>query len=951
MDFKKKYLKYKEKYLALKQFAEELNNRQIQTGGITNDECNKLSETDLKRNGSNLLDDAIKSNNLEVVNCLLQKGVKFIYNSKYHTTIGFGSNNINLETYKKILEMLAINKDYGNIINIMNALLDSKFSSNTYIFLDTICSQNFDGLKDQLNSLIDIAIKFNLIDKINCLLKKGIKFTYDKKYHTTIGFGSNNINLDTYKRILEMLITNKDYNNIIKIMIALSSPSSLKFKENMDVFFDTIIAQKLDGLNSELNGLINIAIDFNLVDKINALLGKGVKFTYDPRYHTTIGYSSNNINLDTYKKILEILITNKEYDNIIKIMNALSSPKFISNIDEFFNIICTQKLDGLKDQLNSLINKAIDFNLVSRINCLLEKGVKFIYDPRYHTTIGFSSNNINLETYKRILEMLITNKDYGNIIKIMNALSTSKFKENIDVFFDTIIAQKLDGLNSELNGLINKAIDFNLVDKINALLGKGVKFIYDPRYHTTIDFSSNNINLDTYKKILEMLITNKDYKNILNIVLAVGIHFKVKSKLFFDMLIKNITKDEIDKYSDVDKASKLSSLLLVTTDFYFVEAAEWLSNIGAIYNLETNEILIIQEQILQKSELNKDKLYEDKPKYLLKLKYINKELRGVLSFVTYVSILYERDSKEFLDSFCNVLKTTSIKDDKNVLDNLYIVSNIAKLYNFTDNVECINSIIKTDIKVINDINLINREMNKNYMSLVYKVNVDQGIDLMLKFIYISSNDDNIEYLEILEKNINSDISKLTNISFYKSFIMELIEKYNGLTKDTKVQKILLILSRIYSAIKKYQLENYHKSEASKRSEVSKTPAIVKKLEGPKKPKLHKKLESPKNPTKSVNGSEIKSTDPLKDLQKCSADNNMLYEEKMKHLSCYSTKKGYKSTTKTNYDVSSEELSNVEQLNAKFRKCTEDTQNLRKEREENLDCYLYSKPAAKPWWKW
>ena len=753
MDFKKKYLKYKEKYLALKQFAEELNNRQIQTGGITNDECNKLSETDLKRNGSNLLDDAIKSNNLEVVNCLLQKGVKFIYNSKYHTTIGFGSNNINLETYKKILEMLAINKDYGNIINIMNALLDSKFSSNTYIFLDTICSQNFDGLKDQLNSLIDIAIKFNLIDKINCLLKKGIKFTYDKKYHTTIGFGSNNINLDTYKRILEMLITNKDYNNIIKIMIALSSPSSLKFKENMDVFFDTIIAQKLDGLNSELNGLINIAIDFNLVDKINALLGKGVKF------------------------------------------------------------------------------------------------------------------------------------------------------------------------------------------------------IYDPRYHTTIDFSSNNINLDTYKKILEMLITNKDYKNILNIVLAVGIHFKVKSKLFFDMLIKNITKDEIDKYSDVDKASKLSSLLLVTTDFYFVEAAEWLSNIGAIYNLETNEILIIQEQILQKSELNKDKLYEDKPKYLLKLKYINKELRGVLSFVTYVSILYERDSKEFLDSFCNVLKTTSIKDDKNVLDNLYIVSNIAKLYNFTDNVECINSIIKTDIKVINDINLINREMNKNYMSLVYKVNVDQGIDLMLKFIYISSNDDNIEYLEILEKNINSDISKLTNISFYKSFIMELIEKYNGLTKDTKVQKILLILSRIYSAIKKYQLENYHKSEASKRSEVSKTPAIVKKLEGPKKPKLHKKLESPKNPTKSVNGSEIKSTDPLKDLQKCSADNNMLYEEKMKHLSCYSTKKGYKSTTKTNYDVSSEELSNVEQLNAKFRKCTEDTQNLRKEREENLDCYLYSKPAAKPWWKW
>jgi hypothetical protein len=296
-----------------------------------------------------------------------------------------------------------------------------------------------------------------------------------------------------------------------------------------------------------------------------------------------------------------------------------------------------------------------------------------------------------------------------------------------------------------------------------------------------------------------------------------------------------------------------------------------------------------------------------------------------------------------------------------VLDNLYIVSNIAKLYNFTDNVECINSIIKTDIKVINDINLINREMNKNYISLVYKVNADQGIDLMLKFIYISPNDDNIEYLEILEKSINSDISKLTDISFYKSFIMRLIKKYNSMSKDTKIEKILLILSNIESAINTYQVEKY---EASKKSEVSKSPTIVKKLEGPKKPEplkkpeLLKKLESPKKPknsTKSVNGSErsteIKSTDPLKDLQKCSADNNMLYEEKMKHLSCYSTKKGYKSTTKTNYDVSSEELSNVEQLNAKFRKCTEDTQNLRKEREENLDCYLYSKPAAKPWWKW
>ena len=662
-----------------------------------------------------------------------------------------------------------------------------------------------------------------------------------------------------------------------------------------------------------------------------------------------------------------MLVSNKDYVNILNIMNALSVPfsKFNKNIDEFFNIICTQKIDGLKDELNSLINKSIDFNLVSRINCLLEKGVKFTYNPKYHTTIDFSSNNINLETYKRILEMLVSNKDYVNIVNIMNALSvSSKFKSNIDEFFDTIIAQKLDGLNSELNRLINIAIEFNLVDKINILLGKGVKFTYDPSYHKYMYRSSNNKNLETYKKILEMLITNKDYKNILNIVLALGRNFKLKSKQFFDMLITNITKAEIDKYSDVDKESKLSSLLFITTEFNFVEAAEWLSNIGAIYNLGTDEILIIQEQILQKSELNKDKLYEDKPKYLLKLKYINKGLRDVLSFVTYVSILYERDSKEFLDSFCNVLKTTNIKNDKNVFDNLYIVSNIAKLYNFTDNVECINSIIKTDIKVINDINLINREMNINYMSLVYKVNVEQGFELMLQFIEISPNDNSIEYLKILEKNINLDILKMVNIRSKRRFIIDFIKKYNSVAKDTKINEILLILSNIYSTFERQLIEDYQKSEDSKKSEPLKELESPKKSEALKKVEIPKKIKDPKKYVNSsersikkvqstVNTTEVKSTDVLKDLQKCSADNNMLYEGKIKHLSCYSKKKNYKSTTKINYDVSSEELSNVEQLNAKFRKCTEDTKNLRKEREENLDCYLYNNqvPAAKSWWHW
>ena len=529
----------------------------------------------------------------------------------------------------------------------------------------------------------------------------------------------------------------------------------------------------------------------------------------------------------------------------------------------------------------------------------------------------------------------------------MNALSvSSKFKSNIDVFFDTIIAQKLDGLNSELNRLINIAIEFNLVDKINILLGKGVKFTYDPSYHKYMYRSSNNKNLETYKKILEMLITNKDYKNILNIVPELGRHFKLKSKQFFDMLITNITKAEIDKYSDVDKESKLSSLLFITTEFNFVEAAEWLSNIGAIYNLGTHEIIDIQYKIMSiqgdkydKSEsinnINKDELLADKPKYLLKLKYINKGLCDVLLFVAYVSILYERDSKEFLDSFCNVLKTTNIKNDKNVFDNLYIVSNIAKLYNFTDNVECINSIIKTDIKVINDINLINREMNINYMLLLYKVDVHEGIKFMNNISNISvDHDDVIEYLEIINKNIKSDILRINDIFVVSAEIANLFEVYTFTNKginDTKMNKILLLSSNIYSILKTHpKFPKHH---------------------GPKKSKGSKKsVNSSEN---TVNTTEVKSTDVLKDLQKCSADNNMLYEGKIKHLSCYSKKKNYKSTTKINYDVSSEELSNVEQLNAKFRKCTEDTKNLRKEREENLDCYLYNNqvPAAKSWWHW
>jgi hypothetical protein len=717
MNFEKKYLKYKEKYISLKKLAEKSNNlyslRQI--GGLTIDECKTLSDTNLKIKGSNLLANAIESNNLEVINCLLEKGVKFVYNIKYGTEPDYiDESNRNLETYKKIIEMLATNKDYFHILKVVKGLKDStKFKKNLNDVIDTICDQNLDGLKDELNELIYIAFEFNLVDKIQKLLDKGIEFIYDPKYGRDFIIDESNRNLETYKKIIEMLATNKDYNNILKVVIGLKD-----------------------------------------------------------------------------------------------------STKFKANLNDVIDIVCDQNLDGLKDELKELI---------------------YI------------------------------------------------------------------------------AIDFNLVDKIQKLLDKGVKFIYKSEYLVNIYAIETNIKPETYKKILEMLITNKDYENLLKIVYALVIRFKLKSKQYLDILITNITKDELDKYSDSNKEIILSNLLFWTTEFYFVEAAEWLSNNGAIYSTNNEQILSIQQKILNKAELDKSKLLEDKEKYLLKLKCLSKQKEySIYIYVIFLSILYERDSKEFLDLFCNFLKTINIEDYKNIFDNLYIILNIANLYNFKDNADCINLVLKKDVKVINDINLINREININIISNYYNKDIFSGIDFMTKIVNISKDDDNIEYLELIYKNINSDILRINNIdrsslNKIKLLINELFQKYENMRKDSK---ILILIENIYSKI----ITN---------SEI-------------------KNVQKPVNNSEiSINTKEIKSSDILKDLQKCSNDNNMLYKDKMKHIDCYSKKESYKFTTKINYDISSNEVSNVEQLNEKFKKCTKDNQNLRKEREENLDCYLYN----------
>jgi hypothetical protein len=576
---------------------------------------------------------------------------------------------------------------------------------------------------------------------------------------------------------------------------------------------------------------------------------------------------------------------------------------------------------NLKIKGSNLLANAIESNNLEVINCLLEKGVKFEYNIKYGTLPDYiDESNRNLETYKKIIEMLATNKDYNNILKVVIGLKDStKFKANLNDVIDIVCDQNLDGLKDELKELIYIAIDFNLVDKIQKLLDKGVKFIYKSEYLVNIYAIETNIKPETYKKILEMLITNKDYENLLKIVFALVIRFKLKSKQYLDILITNITKDELDKYSDSNKEIILSNLLFWTTEFYFVEAAEWLSNNGAIYSLNNEQILSIQQKILNKAELDKSKLLEDKEKYLLKLKCLSKQKEySIYIYVIFLSILYERDSKEFLDLFCNFLKTINIEDYKNIFDNLYIILNIANLYNFKDNADCINLVLKKDVKVINDINLINREININIISNYYNKDIFSGIDFMTKIVNISKDDDNIEYLELIYKNINSDILRINNIdrsSLYKIklLINELFQKYENMKKDSK---ILILIENIYSKII--------------------TNSEIKNVQ---KPVVYQKPVN--NSEISINTKEIKSSDILKDLQKCSNDNNMLYKDKMKHIDCYSKKENYKFTTKINYDISPNEVSNVEQLNEKFKKCTKDTQNLRKEREENLDCYLYN----------
>ena len=665
--------------------------------------------------------------------------------------------------------------------NELKALILEKYTSLT---------NGIDGLEkisSNLNSLENIRTDFTKrineidFDKIELGLKN---ISFNDDFFDNIN-EKNIFNFEENNDKIEQFFNDKNYKEIIKIMITIKEFIDSKNNNNADNDID--IKEKFYfNLVDLVEGIMNKMIeDNNICDNIEEY-----KILFDDIYEKFIK--------NKYEESMEYLIMSELY---LKILYDKNIKKIIEEYFYFFN-------DKNKNYFSINILLKILFLKISQL----------LYDIST-TSIELLFTNIIVDKYYSIYQIIMCIKYICEKYLIDN---NENEKVDLNKFYSFIKSE----INKNINSLL--VIPKNLLQKIyihetiifwnnlylksnenepninneNLLeylfLDKSMEQISNITSYTLKQYSINNLFN------LKVILKNKNIKNENDIFLVISKLNEIKNdklykskfieiiqnKLyqFLSDLNKNMNNEDIINYND-DKIEYMNIIIKIIS-------YEELLKIFNDFNFK--DIIQIINELIDKNQINdylkiKKYIYDSFKLELLFELYINEEQRKKYkqnslseSLKQLIEILYEYEIKDkkhkiniylnIIDVYSSVLKEYLLKNGNNLLNNIiindiYILKNINKGENDGNEIKNLIEQINNDFKI--DINNIKDDINnyEGYKQLNDIFIIDEYSNNKTDFIFDLKNNINnnkqikIEYLPIYVNKMHVFMLNKTKIDY------------------------------------------------------------------------------------------------------------------------------------------------------------------------------------------
>ena len=265
MDFKKKYFKYKQKYLKLKimyggGFDKLL--QIIQTSDDTSDF--DISDVNINKvyNGKLLLLEAVKNNRYNIVKLLLEKGADLNRNDSYRrTALMYAIIFNNIEIVKLLLEKGA-NVDSDRKTALMYAI-ETKNIEIVTLLLEKGANVNYVDYDSDRKTALMYAIEINNIEIVKFLLEKGANVNdVDSDRKTTLMYAIVTKNIEIVTLLLEKGadLNRSDSNRRTALMYAFEFNNieiiKLLLEKGADSDRKTVLMYAIESNNTEIVKLL-----------------------------------------------------------------------------------------------------------------------------------------------------------------------------------------------------------------------------------------------------------------------------------------------------------------------------------------------------------------------------------------------------------------------------------------------------------------------------------------------------------------------------------------------------------------------------------------------------------------------------------------------------------------------------------------------------------------------